>query len=241
MIPATLPTQKPPPLQSRQDCPSPPIKNRRYPLPIPSSPLRNSHFIPDQLDFIGARPIPPTPAISTFSLPPPIGFLTPRRSPPAASLIKFPPAPPPTRNYTAGATSVGEGSLIPNSLKDLYQVRSMGSSTVKPIGIRRPARAGVDKGLMSGSLGFANRMKEIESELFKYAQDASSVWSETSQNDDKTIKGLETKMRKVAIDEVDVEWCFRCGKEGERGEMELKEEEGKGLQWTCGECKKKLE
>lgn len=50
----------------------------------------------------------------------------------------------------------------------------------------------------------------------------------------------------VGIDEMRVEWCVRCGKEGERNGMELEEfewgvegEQGrrKGFWWVCrGEC-----
>ncbi|WVQ79470.1 hypothetical protein IAT38_001569 [Cryptococcus sp. DSM 104549] len=105
--------------------------------------------------------------------------------------------------------------------------------------------------------GFTRQMKDIEAELL--ARPADPAGSLSGSRGSTTVKGQELDLGEEprpqwgvgrGIDEVEVEWCFFCGKEGGRDEMQLRsvnwdgangkgEEEGDGAswQWVCkGGC-----
>ncbi|OXB37106.1 hypothetical protein LQV05_004952 [Cryptococcus neoformans] len=183
-----------------------------------------------------------------------------RMGAPASAIVPIPPAPPNTllaastahvETVPARMGGVSLGDWAPSSVKDLKSLaRSLEGSTIKPVPISfifendNFAKDGEVELLKNhqGSFEFERRMKEIERELRK--QPLSTATPSRGSQGSITIKAGPLLGRKArnnngltqGIDEVDVEWCFLCGKEGQRGGMELKSVDGEGWQWLCQSC-----
>lgn len=179
---------------------------------------------------------------------------------PTSAIVHIPPAPPNTllAASSAGMETVSPGigrfslgDWAPSSVKDLKSLaRSLEGSTIKPVSIPftfgndDPANDGEVELLDNhqGSFEFERKMREIERELRE--QPLSIATSSRGSQGSMTIKAGPLMGRRVrnnnglsrGIDEVDVEWCFLCGKEGQRGGMELKSMDGDGWQWLCQSC-----
>ncbi|KIR39628.1 hypothetical protein I307_01510 [Cryptococcus deuterogattii 99/473] len=186
--------------------------------------------------------------------------LTSRRSTPVNAILHIPPAPPNT--LFAASTVSGEtvppgmggfsfGDWAPSSFKDLRSLaRSLDGSTIKPVPI--PLTFGNDNveediGFQllenhQGSFEFERKMREIEQELKE--QPISTPTPSRGSRGSTTVKAGPVIGRRTrydnglmqGIDELDVEWCLLCGKEGQRDRMLLKRMNSEGWQWICQSC-----
>lgn len=186
--------------------------------------------------------------------------LTSRGSAPASAIVHIPPPPPNTP--FADSTVSGEtvppgmggfsfGDWAPSSIKDLRSLaRSLDGSTIKPVPI--PPTFGNDNveedgrfQLLEnhqGSFEFERKMREIGQEM-KEQPISTSTPSRGSQGST-TVKAGPVIGRRTrydngltqGIDELDVEWCLLCGKEGQRDGMELTRMNSEGWQWICQSC-----
>ncbi|WWC95261.1 hypothetical protein V866_002120 [Kwoniella sp. B9012] len=231
-------------INNYQECPSPPIE----PLKPPSPSIDPSAQLPS------------TPTIPTLHLPIPLVCL-PSHTPSKSTII--PSLPHNTMNSVGGIVS------IPNSVKDLRSLSSsIGHSTLRPI----PTNEGestIRPGPGGSLISFGGQLRNLDKSFLKQFVTHSKEDSDTSSTVRLDKHGTRRERRlsgeKIpgGIDEVDVEWCFFCGKERVRAEMGLREvdlmkmlspnatasgmegriqnegegeEEGKSWQWICRRC-----
>ncbi|KAK6909022.1 hypothetical protein I203_103032 [Kwoniella mangroviensis CBS 8507] len=206
--------------------------------------------------------LPSTPTISTLHLPIPLVCL-PSHTPSKSTIIPSLP-----HNPINGGGGIGS---IPSSVKDLRSLASsIGHSTLRPISTNeggstiRPA-----PGLGGSLISFGGQLRNLDKSFLRQFVTRSKEGSDTSSStvrlDEHGMmdgRRLSGEKKPGGIDEVDVEWCFFCGKERIRAEMGLREvnlvemlsptviapgmaesiqnedekEGGKSWQWVCKRC-----
>ncbi|WVQ66601.1 uncharacterized protein L199_004785 [Kwoniella botswanensis] len=229
-------------INNYHECPSPPIKSLKPPSPsINPSPQ-----------------LPSTPTIPTLRLPIPLVCL-PSHTPSKSTLIPSLPHKP--------INSGGGMGNIPNSVKDLRSLASsVGHSTLRPISTNE-GESTIRPGPGGSLISFGGQLRNLDKSFLKQFATRSKEGSDSSStvrlDEHGMMDGRRLSGEKRGIDEVDVEWCFFCGKERIRAEMGLrevdlmkmllpaatasgiegkiqgegeKEEEGKSWQWVCKRC-----
>ncbi|WRT69388.1 uncharacterized protein IL334_006372 [Kwoniella shivajii] len=164
-------------------------------------------------------------------------------------------------NLGQNSTSIGSTTVRPGPESNI--VGSLGQATIKPRQIQvQDQDQSVDSTIrprmqmqMPGSLSFDSRMKSFQAEFL--AQKSSSSDDER-RSSGSPAQGMSRRDKEM-IDEVEVEWCFFCGKEKIRDGMELQqvnmteipriyraaeiksnhlqeEERETSWQWVCNDC-----
>ncbi|WWD04034.1 hypothetical protein V865_002097 [Kwoniella europaea PYCC6329] len=226
---------------NHHECPSPPIRS----LKPPSASINPSAQLPS------------TPTIPTLQLPIPHVCL-PSHTPSKSTII-------PSLPHKPINSDGGMGS-IPNSVKDIRSLASsIGHSTLRPI-FTNEGESTIRPGPGGSLISFGGQLRNLDKSLLKQFANHSKEGSDSSStvrlDEHGMMDGRRLSGEKRGIDEVDVEWCFFCGKERVRAEMGLKEvnlvkmlsptvtaswmegriqdegekERGKSWQWVCKRC-----
>ncbi|WWC93126.1 uncharacterized protein L201_008093 [Kwoniella dendrophila CBS 6074] len=196
--------------------------NTAYPIECPSPEMKSYQrsYKPDV-----ESNLPSTPSIPILNLPIPSVTLTPHRYTETKS-TKI------SKINTQGKIPIQVDNSAPNSVKDLRSLAgSIGySSTLKPAFIidQSPGQSINDHTLKvdrkPSLISLGGQLRNLDKSFIEQYLNSSSsdtVSRRGSSEGDSTVRLVEKSKR--GIDEVEIEWCFYCGKEGLRNDLILEE------------------